>query len=56
MVDRVITRGRPIRVVLLVHHGTCTQSTHLSGTCGSKLRGFHFGGKMAVRSFHFCRR
>ena len=36
-----------------IHHGTCTQSTHLSGTCGSKLRGFHFGGKMAVRSFTF---
>ena len=52
MVDRVITRVG-LRVV---HHGTCTQSTHLSGTCRSKLRGFHFGGKMAVRSFHFCRR
>ena len=52
MVDRVITRVG----LSVVHHGTCTQSTHLSGTCGSKLRGFHFGGKMAVRSFHFCRR
>ena len=52
MVDRVITRVG-LRVV---HHGTCTQATHLSGTCRSKLRGFHFGGKMAVRSFHFCRR
>ena len=54
VVDRVITRVG-LDALYGIHHGTCTQSTHLSGTCGSKLLGFHFGGKMAVRSFHFCR-
>ena len=53
MVDRVITRVG-LRVVWHTSWYMYTQSTHLSGTCVSKLLGFHFGGKMAVRSFHFC--